>query len=261
MNVTATRSPAITSVFSGNLDYRSLPVAKGNWTLSYQYYPHPNGCSLISEPDDLLTQSQGLIKSMQAQRQAQEHDRVTRKELVCPKYKNDAVIDCNRDQYNSLNNFDSSSVNSNQSSMLRAPAHRHAHKQHNHSSRQLQQLTLQSPANRKQSHAPDPKHQSLLTLSQFHSPPTYEEDTNCYFQPINSPKSNERSGICSLNGSTCFEAIYDQTKNVFAYAKSNQPTLANHSQLDLNRTDLYPQTLLNCNSVEFEGILNHLYSL
>ena len=94
------------------------------------------------------------------------------------------------------------------------------------------------------------------------SPPTYEEDTYCYFQPINSPKSNERSDICSLNGSTtCFEAIYDQTKNVFAYAKSNQPTLANHSQLDLNRTDLYPQTLLNCNSVEFEGMLNHLYSL
>lgn len=40
-----------------------------------QYYPHPNGRSLISEPDDLVVQSQGPIKSMQPQRQAQVHDR------------------------------------------------------------------------------------------------------------------------------------------------------------------------------------------
>ena len=199
---------------------------------------------------------------MQPQRQGQVHDKVTRKELVCPEYKNDAVIDCNQDQYNQLNNFDSSSVNSNQSTMLTAVTDRHAQKRHNHSSRQLQQPTLQSSANRIQLHAQEPKHQSLLTFSQFHSPSTYREDTNCYFQPINSQKSNERSGIGSLNEpTTCFEDNYDQTKNVSAHAKSNQPTLANHSQLDSNRTDLYPQTLLNCDSVEFEAMLNHLYSL
>ena len=33
MNVTATRSAAITSVPSGNLDYRD-PAGRGNWTLS-----------------------------------------------------------------------------------------------------------------------------------------------------------------------------------------------------------------------------------
>lgn len=199
---------------------------------------------------------------MQPQRQAQEHDKMTRKELVCPEYKNDAVIDCNQDQYNPLNHFDSSSVNLNQSTMLRAPADQQAQKKHNQSSRQLQQPTIQSPANRIQTHAQATKDQSLLTFSQFHSRSTYGEGTNCYFQPINSPKSNGRSGIGSLNEpTTYFEAIYDQTKNVSAHAKSNQPTLANNSQLDSDRTDLYPQTLLNCDSVEFEAMLNHLYSL
>ena len=168
----------------------------------------------------------------------------------------------NDHDHNPLNNFDSSSVNSNKSTMLIASTDRHAQKKQNHSSRQLQQPTIQSPANRIQKHVQPPKHQSLLTFSQFHSPSTYREKTNCYLQPINSPKSNGRNGIYSLNHpTTCFEAMYGQTKNVSANAKSNQPTLANHSQFDSNRTDLYPQTLLNCDSIEFETMLNHLYSL
>ena len=88
-----------------------------------------DGCSPLSEPNDLLVQSQGPIKSIQPQK----IDKLSRKELVCQEYTNDAVFDYNQEQYKQLNNFHNSSVNSNQSNMLGSPANRHAQKTHNHS--------------------------------------------------------------------------------------------------------------------------------
>ena len=151
----------------------------------------------VPKPNDLLVQSQGPIKSMHPQKL----DKLSGKELVCQKYINDAVFDYNQE----------------------------------HHSRQLHHPAIQSPANRKQSDAQEPKHQSL--------------------------SSDRRSDIASLNDPGNLETIYDYTENVSTHAKSNPPTLADHTQLDSNRTDLYPQTLLNCDSVEFEAMLNHLYSL
>ena len=241
-----------------------------------------DGCSPISEPDVLPVHLQEPKVPIQPQRQVQEADKVTKIESICPDIKNEAVTGSNQDQYHQVNNYNASSGNSNYSTIPvvsgSAINYGQTHNQHvqnasthhtpvpiqpaihHHPNRQYQQPSVHYPTVHlpAQSHAPTPTHQSPPT--QTYSTSTYGEDTYCNLEPIDSPKSNCSSGIGSLNSpTTCYQTIYDHTQDASAHAKSVHRT--NHAQLDINITDLNPQSLLNCSSAEFEATMNHLFYL
>ena len=248
------------------------------------------GCSPISEPEVHPVHHQEPKVAIQPQRQVQEADKVTKIESICPDIKNEAVTGCNQDQYRQVNNYNASSDHSNYSKMPVAPgsainygAAIQTHNQHiqsapthhtpvpiqpaiqHHPNQQYQQPTVHYPtvhlpASHQQSHPPVPTHQSPPTQSRTYSTSTYGEDTYCNLEPIDSPKSNCSSGIGSLSSpTTCYQTIYDHTQDASTHAKSVHRT--NHAQLDINITDLNPQSLLNCSSAEFEATMNHLFYL
>ena len=242
-----------------------------------------DGCSPISEPDVLPVNHQESKVAIQPQRQVQEADKVTKIESDCPDIKNEAVTGCNQDQYHQVNNYNASSGHSNYSSIPVAsgsainygaatPMHNH-HIQNApihqtpvpnqpaiHPNRQCQQSSVHYPTVHlpAHSHAPPSTHQS--PPPQTYSTSTYGEDTYCNLEPIDSPKSNCSSGIGSLSSpTTCYQTIYDHTQDAATHAKSVHRS--NHAQLDINITDLNPQSLLNCSSAEFEATMNHLFYL
>ena len=235
-----------------------------------------DGCSPISEPVVLPVNHQESKVAIQPQCQVQEADKVTKIESGCPDIKN-------QDQYHQVNNYNASSGNSNYStipvasgSAINYGAATPMHNQHIqnapthqtpipiqptiHPNRQYQQPSVHYPTVHlpAQSHAPPPTHQS--PPPQTYSTSTYGEDTYCNLEPIDSPKSNCSSGIGSLSSpTTCYQTIYDHTQDVSTHAKSVHRS--NHAQLDINITDLNPQSLLNCSSAEFEATMNHLFYL
>ena len=242
-----------------------------------------DGCSPISEPDVLPVNHQESKVAIQPQRQVQEADKVTKIESGCPDIKNEAVTGCNQDQYHQVNNYNASSGNSNYStipvasgSAINYGAATPMHNQHIknaathqtlipiqptiHPNRQYQQLsvhysTVYFPP---QSHVPPPTHHS--SPMQTYSTSTYGEDTYCNLEPIDSPKSNCSNCIGSLSSpTTCYQTIDDHTLDASTHAKSVHRL--NHAQLDINITDLNPQSLLNCSSAEFEATMNHLFNL
>ena len=242
-----------------------------------------DGCSPISEPDVLPVNHQESKVAIQPQRQVQEADKVTKIESDCPDIKNEAVTGCNQDQYHQVNNYNASSGHSNYSTIPVAsgsainygaatPMHNH-HIQNApihqtpvpnqpaiHPNRQCQQSSIHYPTVHlpAHSHAPPSTHQS--PPPQTYSTSTYGEDTYCNLEPIDSPKSNCSSGIGSLSSpTTCYQTIYDHTQDAATHAKSVHRS--NHAQLDINITDLNPQSLLNCSSAEFEATMNHLFYL
>ena len=239
-----------------------------------------DGCSPISEPDVLPVNHQESKVAIQPQRQVQEADKVTKIESDCPDIKNEAVTGCNQDQYHQVNNYNASSGHSNYSTIPVAsgsainygaatPMHNQNAPIHQtpvpnqpaiHPNRQCQQSSIHYPTVHlpAHSHAPPSTHQS--PPPQTYSTSTYGEDTYCNLEPIDSPKSNCSSGIGSLSSpTTCYQTIYDHTQDAATHAKSVHRS--NHAQLDINITDLNPQSLLNCSSAEFEATMNHLFYL
>ena len=252
-----------------------------------QHSPHN-----ISQPEVLPVHNQE--SKVDNQCQVRETDKVTKIESTSPDIKNEAVTGSNQDQYHQVNNYNASSANSNYSTMpgsaINYGAAIQTHNQHvqnaqsNHPTGNVHQAmqhqpnqTYQQPAvhyppshvtmHHQQSnvaqpthHVQAPTHQSPPKQSQSYS--TYGEETYCQLEPIDSPKSNCSSGIGSISSpTTCYQTIYDQTQDMPAHAKSAHAIYTNHAQLDINITDLNPQSLLNCSSAEFEATMNHLFYL
>ena len=257
-----------------------------------------NQLSPISQPEVLPVHNQeSKVANQPKASQVQETDKVTKIESVSPDIKNEAVTGCNQDQYHQVNNYNAPSANSNYSTMQQplsatnygpaiqthnqhvqsaqsfdqthhSPGHIPPSNHQHHQNQTYQQPTVPYPSGHlptthQQSHVAPPTHHVTAPIHQ--SPPTqsqYGEETYCQLEPIDSPKSNCSSGIGSLNSpTTCYQTIYDQTQDMYAHAKSTHESHANHAQVNINITDLNPQSLLNCSSAEFEATMNHLFYL